>query len=271
MNRMMQEYNNRGLDDFEGYSPEVMHRILHDPFGPRGPLSLQGQGDDYRQVPLVQQVRYLAELIRNVGELKLTQNGFLPVKVVAELYAQRIMQDDYLERSGKLYKETDSVSIQMTRLIMDICGIVKKRNNKLSLTAKGEKLLPKDRELFETLLFGFCKRFNWAYFDSYSDEQTGQLGYGFSLVLLAKYGAVKQTSEYYAAKYFRAFPMLLPNFSPGYKPLMMAEACYTLRSFKHFLSFFGLVEIEYEGRGFDHQTIVNRTALFDKLIGFTRP
>lgn len=267
LNRIMQEHNSGPQADFEDFSPEAMHRLLHDPFGAQSPLSLQTlRAEDYASIPLLRQIRYLAGLIGEAVELKLTKNGFLPVKVVAEVYAQGILTDDYIERGIKLYKETDSVSVQITRLMLELTGITKKRNNKLSLTAKSEKLLKNDKELFETLFIGFTTRFNWAYFDGYSDEQTGQLGCGFSLALLAKYGVSQQTSEFYAAKYFRAFPMLFENFSSEYNPLFMAEGCYSLRTFKHFLYFFGLVEIEYKGRGSDRRTYIRRTSLFDRLI-----
>jgi hypothetical protein len=117
LNKMMQEQNARGIPDFEGYSPNEMHFLLHEPFGKDSPIRMQTMKPEaYASVPMLNQIRYLVGQIRDQGEVKLTRRGFLPVKMVKELYSQGFLKDDHVE-SGivKLYKESDSLTINLPR------------------------------------------------------------------------------------------------------------------------------------------------------------
>src|SRR5690554_7047631 len=90
LDKLMHERNNRPVPEFEGYSPTEMHAILHLAFEESSPISFQKlEAADYRKIPLLNQIKYLAQLIEEAGEIKLTKLGFLPVDVVADIYAQR--------------------------------------------------------------------------------------------------------------------------------------------------------------------------------------
>ena len=143
LDQIMNEQNNCGLPKFEGYSPTEMHYILHDPFGDKCPVQLQKVSDpEYKSIPIFNQIKYLADLIAKSGELKLTNKGYLHMKVVADIYSQGFIKEEHIESGfSKLYKETDSMNINLTRIITVLSGIVKKRNNKLSLTKTGEKII----------------------------------------------------------------------------------------------------------------------------------
>ena len=120
--------NNRPTPHFEGYSPAEMHQILYYTFGAESQLQLKTATDeDYRRVPILSQVKYLAGLIEESGALKLTAKGFLPTKVVADIYQQGFLKEDHIE-SGiyKLYKETDAITINLTRILIEMAGLVKK-------------------------------------------------------------------------------------------------------------------------------------------------
>jgi len=122
-------------------------------------------------------------LQHNAGELQLTQKGYLPTRIVGELYNKSYILDDFVERGiTKLRKETDCLTIELTKILMLLAGIVKKRNNKLSLTKSGKNLLSDRRRLLKLLITTFGLKFNWAYFDLYGENQIGQLGFGFSLI-----------------------------------------------------------------------------------------
>ena len=185
LDQQMKAQNNRAIADFEGYSPLEMRQIMYDTFGAESPLQLKKATEaDYRKVPLLNQVKYLCGLIEQSGELKLTAKGFLPTKIVADIYQQGFMKEMQFEKGiSKLYKETDSLTINLTRLLIEIAGLVKKRQGKLSLTKKGTQILADDQELLRLLLLTFATKFNWAYYDGYGENQIGQLGYGFSLIL----------------------------------------------------------------------------------------
>lgn len=273
----MDQQNNRPIPEFEGYSPNEMQYLLHDPFGPDSPLKLNVLDEaDYRLIPMLNMIRYLGKHLKKTGEMKLTAKGFLPVKIVADLYKQGFYKEEMIE-SGivKLYKQTDSHSIDLAMKLADMAGLTKKRYNKLSLTKNGEKLLGNNAELLRQLLSTFGFKFNWAYYDRYEWETIGQIGFAFSLVLLKRYGDKKRRDAFYAKKYFGAFP----DFYEGEdaqteieeNPWNPALSCYFIRTFERFLHLFGLVEIERERvpmkeRWSPDKQYITRTALFHRLI-----
>ncbi|MCK9447523.1 MAG: hypothetical protein M0Q41_00955 [Bacteroidales bacterium] len=117
------------------------------------------------------------------------------------------------------------------------------------------------------ILLTFTTKFNWAYHDGFSNKDIGQTGYGFSLILLSKYGHKKRLDSFYAEKYCNAFPSLLDSIKPTYSPLeIYATNCYSLRTFKRFLNHFGLIKIHTQGFGFEGKTYITKTDLYDKLI-----
>lgn len=269
LDNFMQKENNRGRDDFEGYSPAEMHRIIHFTFNPGSPLILQNlQDQECQEIPIFNQVNYLVQTIAQKGEIKLTTKGFLPTQVVADLYDQGYLKDYWIEkRRARLYKETDSMIINLTHILVKLSGLTKKRNGRLSLTREGEKIAASNSKLFTTILHTFANRFNWAYYDGYGENQIGQMGYGFSLILLAKYGNEKRPDSFYAEKYLKAFPQLLESLESDYYPRgKNAARCYSTRTFERFLDYFGVIHMEEEGRGLDSIRYITKTSLFDRLF-----
>lgn len=269
LDQITHEENNRSIPDFEGYSPIEMHHILHFTFGEESPVKLQKLSEgDYKKIPILNQVKYLTDLIDKAGELKLTNKGFLPTKTVADLYNQGFMKEHYIEIGlQKLYKESDSMTVTLTRILIELSGLVKKRNGKLSLTKSSRIILSDNEALLRQILITFATKFNWAYFDGYGDNNIGQLGYGFTLILLSRYGQEKRVDTFYAEKYFKAYPLLMNSIEPDYNTVEHVSArCYSIRTFERFLDYFGLIEIEKDKKEFFAPKYVKKTDLFDKLI-----
>lgn len=269
LDKVMYEQNNHSKLEIEGYSPFEMHQILYFTFDAHSPIQLQQLTEQkHQRIPILNQIKHLADLIRQKGEIKLTTKGFLPTKIVADIYAQGFIKDRYVETGIiKLYKEADSMSVSLTRILLELSGLAKKRNGKLSLTKAADKILPNNIVLLKLLLNTFGSKFNWAYFDGYGDNNIGQLGYGFTLILLSKYGKEKHPVSFYAQKYFKAFPMLLESIEPTYGTLeTYSTDCYSLRTFEMFLNYLGLIEIEKIGKTWDTVTYISKTELFDRLI-----
>lgn len=143
LDSIMIEQNSRMIPKFEGYSPSDMHHILYFTFGKDSPIKLNQLNDsDYQSIPIFNLIRYLLQLIDQVGEIKLTKLGYLPTKVVSEIYHQGFLTERRFEIGfSKLYKETDSLSVNLTRNLCTLSGFTKKRNGKLSLTQAGKKAL----------------------------------------------------------------------------------------------------------------------------------
>jgi hypothetical protein len=271
IDKLMNEQNNQRISEFEGYSPIEMTKILYYPFEDGSPINFKPLNTEtYEQIPIIKQILYLANLIQNNVEIKLTQKGFLPTKIVTDLCSNEFLLDERIDYSrARVYKESDSMTATLTRIIMDLSRLVKKRNNKISLTKSVEKILSDYSILFKTIITVYCTRFNWAYFDGYGDNNIGQLGFGFSLILLSKYGHQKRVDDFYSDKYFKAFPKLITDSPPtryGHR-FKDPKRCYSLRSFDRFMKYFGLVKIEQEK--WDSEKYIRKTELFDKLIKCT--
>ncbi len=249
-----------------------MHHILHFTFEKDSPIQLQRLSEsDYQKIPILSQIRYLTDLLEKNGEIKLTNKGFLPTKIVSDIYDQGFIKAEHIENGiSKLYKETDSLAINLTRILIELSGLVKKRNGKLSLTKNSKKILEDNYEFLRLMFLTFTSKFNWSYYDRYSENLIGQLGYGFSLILLSKYGQESRLDSFYAEKYFKAFPQLLDSVKPVYGTLeMYSSNCYSVRTFDRFLNFFGLVNINEQNKGYESKKYIEKTYLYDKLIKCT--
>lgn len=266
--REISGYNQRGMDDFEGYSPEEMNYILYDPFGEKSPIELvRMPGEYYEKIPMLNQVKYLTSVVASGNGLKLTKLGFLPVKVVADIYSQGFLKDELIESGiSKLYKETDSKTIRLARILTEVSGLVKVRKNVMSLTRAGEEMLKDEHSVLLKLLEVFMMKYNWSYFDGYSQNNIGRLGAGFTFLLLSRYGDEKRLDRFYAEKYLRAFPALLNEVEEDHfsSPEDVLSRCYSIRTFDRFLYFFGLVDID--DKGMLKPNYIQKTNLFDKLI-----
>ena len=76
--------------------------------------------------------------------LKLTAHGYIPPKTVAELYelgSHSWNTDWYKQKS-----EPKTEEVQVLRVVLKECGLIKTRIGKLSLTAKGKQLLSDHNE-----------------------------------------------------------------------------------------------------------------------------
>jgi hypothetical protein len=261
--------NHMATADFEGLSPIEMDNLLYNTFEKGSPVQLRKLNDeDYASIPILNQILYFADIIQKAGEIKLTAKGYLPTKMVADLYYKGFLKDVMIETGiNKLYKETDSNVVNLIRLLAELMSLTKKRNGKLSLTKSGEKLIEDKEKLLKLIFKTFGERFKWAYYDGYGDNFIGQLGYGFTLLLLSKYGHKKRINFFYAAKYFKAFPLLLSNMGDyRYNLIRDAENCYSIRSFERFLYYFGLIEMDKDSPILAKRIYIKKTKVFDKLI-----
>jgi len=267
-----EDFINRGIAEYEGYSRVEMDLITFHTFGPDCPLQFQKLPEqEYSKIPLLNQVRYLCNMIAEHGEVKLTDKGYLPKRIVSELYSQGFMKEEKFENGkASLCREKDAMTITLTRIIMQEGGLTQTKNGKLSLTKAAESILAESHELLSLIFYTFTNYINWWYYDPTFNKDIAQLGYGYSLVLLSKYGHNVQTDTFYAWKYFTAYPSLLWSFKTGKRIIdTYTMACYSRRTFNRFLDFFGVIEIEeIEGYRPRVQNIV-KTDLFDKMFACT--
>ena len=251
-------YNQSGMDDFEGLSPEQMHVLQRDFPTDNSVLVMNKLSEkELKNSPLLMQVRFLIDKMKGGEELKLTKTGALSTKLVKEIYDLGYLKNEMVERGiSKLYKEDVAEEISITRILLEISSLTKKRNGKLTLTKKGEKHAADGNAILEEILNVLFYKFNWAYFDGYESEDIGRVNPAFSLYLLKKYGDEKRSVNFYAEKYFRAFP--------HFKGDDVDFRCYATRTFDRYFYFMGF--IKKEKTGFLKPIELEKTDFFDHLF-----
>jgi hypothetical protein len=270
-------HNTSPVEDFEGLSPADMRYILYDPFSIDSPFKLKKTIPDniLDQIPMFIQVEYLLKRINNLGEIKLTSTGSLPTQIVKELYNQGFIKDYGIEKGyTKLFGEASCLPVHLTRIIVELSAFAKKKKGKLSLTNTWKnKLISKNRQdIFFQLFSSYSQKFNWSYLDSYPSQQTGQLGFAFSLFLISKYGDIEQHDSFYSEKYLKAFPKLSLDFKTGYfndNVNRHFHDCYSYRTFDRFLEYFNMIDSRTEGKFFtDKKKFIKKTAFFNEIFDF---
>jgi len=278
LNQLVGEYqqkiNSRPIDDFDGLSPEQMNFLLYAPFSPDAILQFSEDLDLYvNEVPLFKLSEMLINEIQQAGKLKLTANGNLPVRICEMLCNQNLIYWPFMKYVKRIREEEVPYLWPLKQYLID-SGIVKKRNNVLSVTKNGEKLLKESKAFqFKQILNYIAMRFHWGnWYHIQDDGQYGQLGWAYSLALLSKYGDTPRISEFYSLKLIQAFGKDLwdgPNRVKVSKDTEEFHRAYRVRFFEHFASWFGMVEIDMNDQSSlferDEQTI-RKSILFDQVF-----
>lgn len=253
---IMHAQNAMPKPEFNGFSSEQMHQMLNRPLEVECPVQLRRLTDEQiEQIPVMRQALHLMNVLSE-KELKLTSQGYIPPKTVAELYeigSHSWNSDWYKQRS-----ETKTEEVQVLRVVLKECGLIKTRVGKLSLTAKGKQLLVDHNELMRTIILFLFRDYNTGWLDSYEDNEVGNLGRLYSLWLLHHYGADWRNTGFYADEYSKAFPML--NAVHGYE----------YRVFNRLFRFIGLCEINEsdDTKGKNWGKEVRKTELLDLMFTF---
>jgi len=261
------------LEYCEGFSALEMNALVMTPFEYPSPLRMnQLTKDDLNNVPILNLSKFLLDVIEREKALKLTSSGCLPMKVVNDMYHAGFVKSRYLEirlSHIKNLKENDDISFELTRTLLEASGVIKKSNNKLSLTKNGEKLINDDVLLFLHLLTYYGMKYDWSAHDGFGPNEIGSYGFAYSLVLLGLYGKEKHLDYFYADKYFKAFPWLLDdsNLSLYMSQEKYSYYCYSFRSVEVFMTVFGLAHVEQEHHTpFSSEENLYKTDLFDKMF-----
>ncbi len=246
---LAEQANNASLDDFMGLSPYLMHQLLYHTYEDTSPVHLREVIDEdaLDKIPLFRIIEEYLRIIEREGSIKLTPLGALQKKVVVELYYKRCITEDSIENGiSKLHREQDAPAIVSARHTAQLAGLVRSHNGRLFLTTMATSLLTSnDRvSLFRKVIQAFTNAFNWSYNDGYEPHRVAQVGWGYSLWLLATYGNQPLPMDFYAQKYLRAFPMFLSEFQTTHRsPIESFVACYSLRTFIRGFNWLGFVNI----------------------------
>ncbi|MBN1632999.1 MAG: hypothetical protein JW917_02405 [Ignavibacteria bacterium] len=266
--------NNTAIPDFEYYSPDEMHKIVDNAFNEDNPIQLLNPDIQvYNQIPLLNSIIHLAKHIEEKGEIRLTQKGNLPLNIAREIHERNYMNikinTDYYY---KIYSETDSLVVHLSRILLQLSGMTRKKYNKLSLTKAGAKLITNINEVFRVIISAYCYKLNWGYLNFFPEDSINSNGFGFSLILFDKYGDVGRPVSFYSKKYFRAFPFLRENYPvhPEFPDLFTPEKSYETKTFYNFFNYFGFIIIDIDDESYKIRN-VKKSLIFNKLIKCNPP
>ena len=259
LGKIMHAQNAAPKPNFNGFSSEQMHQMLNRPLEVGCPVQLRRLPDEQmEQIPVMRQALHLMNELSE-KEMKLTAQGYIPPKMVAELYelgSHSWNTDWYKQKS-----EPKTEEVQVLRVVLKECGLIKTRAGKLSLTAKGKQLLVDHNELLRTMILFLFWDYNTGWLDLFEDNEVGNLGRLYSLWLLHHYGEDWRNTRFYADEYSKAFPML----NAGY--------AYEYRVFNRLFRFIGLCEInesdEFKGKNWGGKA--RKTELLDLMFTFEEP
>lgn len=257
-------------------NPDLVRVLQLDPFGMLSPLQFRpGLSDEaVAHLPLLQLTQKMMAEIKAQQPLKLTPKGNLPRKVVHQLYDLRFFTDQYVDDGTiKLQSEEDFWQLNVAHVICNLTRLINKKNDKASLSKKGEELLHKPALLYIELLKIFTQKYNWAYTErwGYGVDETGQRGWACILYEILQKGEQEKSSKYYEELYARLYPGLVrayPQTEIGTRQEKMSSD-FKLRFFSRFCYFFGLVEVTREIKGkYDlvEKFYVRRSALADQVF-----
>jgi hypothetical protein len=251
-----QPYNTTPLADFCGLSPAQMHQLLYHPLEPGSVVRLRTEvpNEVLDQTPFLRLTEAFLRLLHREGGIRLTPLGALPLKYLRELYALGFILEPGVETGiHKLHREIDSLALTTLHQTTRLAGLARLARGQLLLTKKGSQLLAASQRpvLWQLVLHTFTARFPWASHDGYASHDAGQVGWAYSVYLLARFGAEVHPVSFYAGHYQRAFPIALVDFAEATyaSPAEQLADCYEVRTFERGLNWFGLVAVSQPAPG----------------------
>lgn len=274
LNRHMRQRNQAPSHDFQGLSPEQVHRFLHFPFDTPALINFPPLLDIVPQAPVMTLFNLLVNAIGDEG-LKTTATGNLPRNFCRDAALSFLGEEGYGEyiRYGGINSETDFSELHTARLVAETARLIRKNKGKFITSKECRKILS-ERGMYGTyprLFQAFAGKYNWGYQDRYPDYPIIQQSFLFTLYLLQRYGNEWRSAAFYSGCFLRAFPMVLVEVRPlPYEtPEDEAGRCYSLRSLERFAEFLGLVEIKRDpSKRFTADFRLRKLPLLDHVVQF---
>lgn len=272
----MQQRNQQPQDDFQGLTSEQVHRILHFPFDTPEFFIFPETLNTEPEAPVLILIQWIANAI-DVKGLKATAKGNLPQKLCKEAiveYRKYLPEHDFLH-SMKINNEDDFGDLHVTRIILELAGLLRKTKGRFFLTRKYQQLVEKKglAALYPVIFKIYCSKFNWGYRDGYDDIPFIQQSFLFSMYLLKLYGDNWKLFQIYEDYFLQAFPMVINEIEPS--PYSTAEddirACYSTRALERFLHFTGLASVEKipGDKPFPTKYRIKKLPLLDEVVRFS--
>lgn len=249
LDQYTQQQNRRPMDEFHGLSPEQMHQMLNFPFASPELVRFPEVLNATPAAPILTLFQQLTDAIGDQG-LKPTAKGNLPRNFCREAALAYWGEETCQERTryGGINREEDFADLNVTRLVAELAGLIRKYKGRFILSRDCRRLLAGDgmAAIYPKLFRAYVEQFNWAYRDGYPELRFIQNAFLFTLYLLMRYGDISRPQMFYEDAFLRAFPMLLDEVpsSEVFSPDETVRHSYTWRALVHFAGFLGLATVE---------------------------
>ena len=274
--QFMQQKNQLPQDDFQGLSPEQVHRMLHFPFDTPEFFTFPETLSSAPEAPILHLVQEITAAIDEKG-LKATAKGNLPLKLckLAKVDYQKFKPEgDYLYRRN-ISSEEDFDDLHTARIILELSGLLRKTKGRFFLTKKYQQMIKKSglTGLYPLLLKTYCRKFNWGFRDGYEEIPFIQHSFLFTMYLLKLHGDDWKPFFIYEDYFLQAFPMVINEIES--EPYRSAEdgvrACYSIRTLDRFLHFMGLASIEKipSDKPALREVRIRKLPLLDEVVRFS--
>jgi hypothetical protein len=265
--------NQEPLDKFLGLSPTQLNKIIYYPIKlGEGLMDFPcPQADQISEVPLIKQSLYFLNKLKASGEFKATQKGNLPRLLVRELYEEFYGQEDYFVRTPNT--EEDVPEAMLLRSLLEFSGLIKKRNNKFSLTKKGDGYLQSsdDKSMYIDLFHACINEWNWACLDNYEDLNMIQQSAAFNFYLIHLKAQDWVMDKDLGKIYFEAFLHLADEVPARaiWSPRTEIINCFNYRFLERVCRPLGLIELQKKDRKYlDRNTILRVSSFFKNNFRF---
>ena len=151
--------------------------------------------------------------------------------------------------------------------LLDLAGLIKKRNKKFSLTKKGQTLLIEENcaQLFKTIIETWVNSFNFGFSDGYHNYSLIQHASVFNFYFLHKLANDWISGEELGTYFLNAFPNLAIHsefkHSSAEKEIVR---CFALRFLERFCLPLGFVEQKDNGKYFSERVEYYKVTSFFK-------
>jgi hypothetical protein len=258
--------------EFLGLSPEQMHRMMYRPFDETSDIVTFNKNlsdEKILEIPIAKEAIYFLRRLGELQPLKATAKGNLPRAFASEIH-DRFPEDP--EFHFPIVSEEGDMKLSTLRHILDMCGWIKKRNQKFYLTQKGQNLNGKGvgPDDFHHLFQTYTQKFNWASRDFYPELGIIQQAFLFSCYILYRKTKTCANANELSTYFIQAFPAVINTEErdlSSEESHQLAQHAFYIRFIERFCEYFGLVTIEKkEKRSPQLDYLIRTTPFFDEMF-----
>lgn len=196
-------YNERAQAELGGLSPKAVRHILEADWEGHGSairLDDSASLEELDSSRMLHNARLVLTMLAERGSVKATPKGNLPRAFVNE-FRERMRARDVAPESElpvpQVVNEADLSALHLPRVLLELAGLIKRRNGRFSRTRRGEQLAGDDRvgTLFSTLVRTHFRHLDLAYLDGIGPAPAFQHSISYTLYQFGRVGVEWQTAS----------------------------------------------------------------------------